>query len=164
MRKKNPPKQNVWLIQDLYHFQCYVTESIVNTLGFLNGFTSSWETGNPHLSSQRNYLVRKGLTGENKWGETHLTFKCCPIVKKNLINQSVRKLPPFSQRNKIKSWKGEDTITAFTEVTENQVSGRKKGGEDGNIPLLNWVNVFSTVFKYNHRGNKISLYIYMSLW
>lgn len=53
-------------------------------------------------------------------------------MKKNLINQSVRKLPPFSQSNKIKSLKGEDTITAFTEVTENQVSGRKKGGEDGN--------------------------------
>lgn len=162
MRKKNPPKQNVWLIQDLYHFQCYVTESIVNTLGFLNGFTSSWETGNPHLSSRCNYLVRKGLTGENKWGETHLTFKCCPIVKKNLINQSVRKLPPFSQSNKIKVEKGRTQLLHSLKSLKIRSVGEKKGGgwEHPSTELGQFF--FSTVFKHNHRGNKISLYI--SLW
>lgn len=32
------------------------------------------------------------------------------------------------------------------------VGEKKGGGEDGNIPLLNWVNVFSTVY-----GDKISI-------
>lgn len=101
--------------------------------------------------------------GRTNGGRHTWHLNACPIVKKNLINQSVRRLPPFSQSNKIKSWKGEDTITAFTEVTENQVSGRKKGGRMGTS--LYWIGsmFFSTVFKHNHRGNKISLYIYVSL-
>lgn len=101
--------------------------------------------------------------GRTNGGGTHLTFKCCPIVKKNLINQSVRKLPPFSQSNKIKSWKGEDTITAFTEVTENQVSGRKKGGRMGTS--LYWIGLmfFQQCLNIIIGGIKY-LYIYLCLF
>lgn len=147
MRKKNPPKQNVWLIQDLYHVKCYVTESIVNTLQAEKLETLIYQVGAISWSGK----VSLGRTngGRHTW---HLN--ACPIVKKNLINQSVRRLPPFSQSNKIKSWKGEDTITAFTQKSLKIRSvGEKKGGGGGwNIPLLNWVNVFSTVY-----GDKISI-------
>lgn len=101
--------------------------------------------------------------GRTNGGETHLTFKCCPIVKKNLINQSVRKLPPFSQSNKIKVEKGRTQLLHSLKSLKIRSVGEKKGGgwEHPSTELGQFF--FSTVFKHNHRGNKISLYIYVSL-
>lgn len=101
--------------------------------------------------------------GRTNGGRHTWHLNACPIVKKNLINQSVRKLPPFSQSNKIKSWKGEDTITAFTEVTENQVSGRKKGGGMGTS--LYWIGLmfFQQCLNIIIGGIKY-LYIYLCLF
>lgn len=101
--------------------------------------------------------------GRTNGGRHTWHLNACPIVKKNLINQSVRRLPPFSQSNKIKNWKGEDTITAFTEVTENQVSGRKKGGRMGTS--LYWIGLmfFQQCLNIIIGGIKY-LYIYLCLF
>lgn len=101
--------------------------------------------------------------GRTNGGRHTWHLNACPIVKKNLINQSVRRLPPFSQSNKIKVEKGRTQLLHSLKSLKIRSVGEKKGGgwEHPSTELGQFF--FSTVFKHNHRGNKISLYIYVSL-